>query len=48
LEALRNGLRFDTLNRLTGKVLREGSWDPNQVEANGTINNLANPTITKK
>jgi len=48
LEALRNGLRFDTLNRLTGKLLREGSWDPNQVEANGTINNLANPTITKK
>jgi len=48
LEALRNGLRFDTLNRVTGKILREGSWDPSQVEANGTINNLANPTITKK
>jgi phosphosulfolactate synthase len=39
LEALRNGLRFDTLNRVTGKLLREGSWDPNQVETNGTIPN---------
>ena len=47
LEALRNGLRFDTLNRVTGKILREGSWDPNQVEANGTNNNPANPTRTK-
>ncbi|MGR8999845.1 MAG: phosphosulfolactate synthase, partial [Gammaproteobacteria bacterium] len=41
LEALRNGLRFDTLNRVTGKLLREGSWDPNQVEANGAIPNTA-------
>ncbi len=47
LEALRNGLRFDTLNRVTGKLLREGSWDPNQVEANGINNNPANPTGTK-
>ena len=47
LEALRNGLRFDTLNRVTGKILREGSWDPNQVEVNGTNNNAANPTSTK-
>jgi phosphosulfolactate synthase len=38
LEALRNGLRFDTLNRVTGKLLREGAWDPNQVEANGVNN----------
>lgn len=44
LEALRNGLRFDTLNRVTAKLLREGSWDPNQVEANGANNNPANPT----
>ena len=43
LEALRNGLRFETLNRVTGKLLREGSWDPNQVEANGAINALATP-----
>jgi phosphosulfolactate synthase len=35
VEALRNGLRFDTLNRVTGKLLREGSWDPNEVESNG-------------
>lgn len=35
VEALRNGLRFETLNRVTGKLLREGSWDPNQVESNG-------------
>jgi phosphosulfolactate synthase len=34
LEALRNGLRFDTLNRVSGKLLREGFWDPSQVEAN--------------
>jgi len=47
LEALRNGLRFDTLNRVTGKLLREGSWDPNQVEANGANNNSANPSSTK-
>jgi len=47
LEALRNGLRFDTLNRVTGKILREGSWNPNQVEANGTNDNPANPTRTK-
>lgn len=36
VESLRNGLRFETLNRVTGKLLREGSWDPNQVENNGT------------
>jgi phosphosulfolactate synthase len=47
LEALRNGLRFDTLNRVTGKILREGSWDPSQVEVNGANNNAANPTGTK-
>jgi phosphosulfolactate synthase len=47
LEALRNGLRFDTLNRVTGKLLREGSWDPNQVEANGINNNPVNPNGTK-
>lgn len=32
LEALRNGLRFDTLNRVTDKLLRTGDWDPNQIE----------------
>ncbi|MGZ8095727.1 MAG: phosphosulfolactate synthase [Methylosarcina sp.] len=32
VEALRNGLRFDTLNRLSGKLLREGQWNPEQVE----------------
>jgi len=47
LEALRNGLRFDTLNRVTGKLLREGFWDPNQVEPNGTINNPVIPFGTK-
>lgn len=47
LEALRNGLRFDTLNRVTGKLLREGFWDPNQVEPNGTNNNPAKPFGTK-
>lgn len=44
LEALRNGLRFDTLNRVTGKLLREGSWDPNQVEGNGANNQAAGST----
>lgn len=38
VESLRNGLRFDTLNRVTSKLLREGSWDPNLVEANGNSN----------
>jgi phosphosulfolactate synthase len=32
VEALRNGLRFDTLNRVSGKLLREGRWNPEQVE----------------
>ena len=44
LEALRNGLRFDTLNRVTGKLLREGSWDPNQVEANQMDQTIILPT----
>ena len=43
VEALRNGLRFDTLNRVTGKLLREGSWDPNQVEGNGANNTTMPP-----
>jgi phosphosulfolactate synthase len=34
LEALRNGLRFDTLNRVSDKLMREGVWDPNRVESN--------------
>lgn len=34
LEALRNGLRFDTLNRVSDKLVRDGVWDPNQVESN--------------
>jgi phosphosulfolactate synthase len=32
LEALRSGLRFDTLSRVSGKLLREGQWNPEQVE----------------
>jgi phosphosulfolactate synthase len=32
VEALRNGLRFDTLNRVSDKLLRTGDWDPNAVE----------------
>ncbi len=32
VEALRNGLRFDTLNRIADKLLRAGDWDPNAVE----------------
>jgi len=32
VEALRNGLRFDTLNRVSEKLLRTGFWDPNAVE----------------
>ena len=43
LEALRNGLRFDTLNRVSGKLLREGFWDPNQVEANQTEQTIILP-----
>jgi phosphosulfolactate synthase len=48
LEALRNGLRFDTLNRVTGKLLREGFWDPNQVEPNGTNNSPPASTFGTK
>jgi phosphosulfolactate synthase len=43
VEALRNGLRFDTLSRVTSKLLREGSWDPNQVEGNGANNTRITP-----
>jgi phosphosulfolactate synthase len=43
VEALRNGLRFETLNRVTGKLLREGSWDPNEVESNGANNSPMTP-----
>ena len=32
VEALRNGLRFDTLNRVSDNLLRSGKWDPNAVE----------------
>ncbi|MBL1266067.1 phosphosulfolactate synthase [Methylomicrobium sp. RS1] len=32
VEALRNGLRFDTLNRVSDKLVRTGEWDPNAVE----------------
>ncbi|ESS72261.1 phosphosulfolactate synthase XecG [Methyloglobulus morosus KoM1] len=46
VEALRNGLRFDTLNRVTSKLLREGSWDPNQVESNGAVGTPLTPNGT--
>ena len=41
LEALRNGLRFETLHAVTHDLLKTGRWDPNEVEpddtdANGT------------
>jgi len=44
LEALRNGLRFDTLNRVSDKLVREGVWDPNQVESNCATVNPAGKT----
>jgi phosphosulfolactate synthase len=48
LEALRNGLRFDTLNRVTDKLLRGGHWDPNKVEQDvGTVNDISNHAIMK-
>jgi len=47
LEALRNGLRFDTLNRVADKLLRGGHWDPNQVEVNGATHIPVNPTDTR-
>lgn len=44
LEALRNGLRFDTLNRVSDKLMREGVWDPNQVESNcASVNPVGKP-----
>jgi phosphosulfolactate synthase len=33
LEALRNGLRFDTLSRLSDQLVRNGRWNPNETEA---------------
>jgi phosphosulfolactate synthase len=44
LEALRNGLRFDTLNRVSGQLLREGLWDPSQIEANQMEKTISLPT----
>lgn len=32
LEALRNGLRFETLHSVTKDLLKSGRWDPNEVE----------------
>lgn len=32
LEALRNGLRFETLHAVTHELLKTGRWDPNEVE----------------
>ena len=32
LEALRNGLRFETLHGVTKDLLKTGRWDPNEVE----------------
>ena len=32
LEALRNGLRFETLHSVTRDLLKSGRWDPNEVE----------------
>ena len=32
LEALRNGLRFETLHAVTKDLLKSGRWDPNEVE----------------
>lgn len=33
VEALRNGLRFETLNRISDDWVRSGSWDPNIPES---------------
>ena len=36
LEALRNGLRFETLHAVTHDLLKTGRWDPNEVEPANT------------
>ena len=36
LEALRNGLRFETLHGVTKDLLKSGRWDPNEVEPENT------------
>ena len=36
LEALRNGLRFETLHAVTHDLLKTGRWDPNEVEPDDT------------
>lgn len=35
VEALRCRLRFETLQSMTDKLLKSGSWDPNRTEPNG-------------
>ena len=37
LEALRNGLRFETLHAVTSDLLKSGRWDPNEVEPDRAI-----------
>ena len=39
LEALRNGLRFETLHAVTKDLLKSGRWDPNAVEPENTDGN---------
>ena len=36
LEALRNGLRFETLHAVTKDLLKSGRWNPNEVEPDNT------------
>lgn len=44
LEALRNGLRFETLQSVTDQLLRNGRWDPNEVEPK--INDIEETAVT--
>ncbi len=46
LEALRNGLRFDTLERVSSQLLRKGDWNPNQTEQEDEAGN--SPWINKE
>lgn len=48
VEALRNGLRFDTLDRVSSQLVRRGDWDPNQAEYDDELAGNAAVQLARK
>ncbi len=47
LEALRVGLRFETLSKIAAEMEKAGKWNPDAVEGNGAMESLSNPYSVK-